>query len=292
MPHLPSFNALSQLVLAVVMASAAFESARAESDAAQTTPDQTADALPKWELGAVSIGVTQQAYPGANQQVNRFLILPFFLYRGEFVRADRETAGIRAIKSEQFELDIGFAGSFGASGNEIEARRGMRDLGTLVEFGPRLKWKLGAGPGGGRWRAELPLRAVFDISDGAANRGHSFEPGLVFERQARGGWRYSTSIGAILADTKLARTFYEVTPAEATAVRPAYVARSGLVGWRLGASATHTLNPNWRVFAFARVDSVSGAANAASPLVRASTGGSVAVGVAYTWLRSQATDRD
>ena len=38
----------------------------------------------------------------------------------------------------------------------------MPDLGTLVEFGPRVKWNLGSGPGNGRWRAELAVRGVFD----------------------------------------------------------------------------------------------------------------------------------
>lgn len=253
---------------------------------------QTAAAPPLWELGGVALGVSQQAYPGADQQINRALALPFFIYRGEFFRADRDTAGIRAIKTSEYEIDVGLAGSFGASSNQIEARRGMRDLGTLIELGPRLKWNLGPAPGNGRWRAELPLRAVFDISDGAANRGLSFEPELVYEREAKGAWRYSASVGAIVANTKLARTFYEVSSTEATALRPSYAAKSGLVAWRLGASATRSLSPDWRVFGFARIDSVAGAANDASPLVRQTTGASIGVGLAYTWLRSEARARD
>lgn len=253
---------------------------------------QTTAAPALWELGGALIGVSQQAYPGADQQVNRALALPYLIYRGDVLRADRDGAGIRAIKTEQFEIDIGLAGAFGAGSDKIEARRGMRDLGTLIELGPRLKWNLGAAPGGGRWRAELPLRAVFDISDGAARRGVSFEPELVYERQAHGAWRYSTSLSAIVADTKLARTFYEVGSADATAARPTYAAKSGLVAWRLAASATRSLGPDWRLFGFARIDSVAGAANESSPLVRQTTGASVGVGLAYTWLRSQTGARD
>jgi MipA family protein len=251
-----------------------------------------AQAPPLWELGAVALGVSQQAYPGADQQIHRALALPYLIYRGEVLRADRDMAGIRAIKTRQFELDIGLAGSFGGSSNTITARRGMRELGTLVELGPRLKWNLGAAPGGGRWRADFPLRAVFDLNDGAAHRGLSFEPELHYERQARGGWRYSASIGAIIADAKLARTFYEVGTADATALRPAYAARSGLVAWRLGTSAMLPLGPDWRLFGFARIDSVAGAANAASPLVRQTTGASVGLGVSYTWMRSTRLARD
>ena len=51
---------------------------------------------PLWELGGVALGVSQNAYPGSDQQVNRALALPYFIYRGDVFRADRETAGIRA----------------------------------------------------------------------------------------------------------------------------------------------------------------------------------------------------
>jgi MipA family protein len=248
---------------------------------------QAPASLPLWEVGGAAIGVSQQAYPGADEQVKRAIALPYFIYRGEVLRADRETAGLRAFKTPEFEVDVAVAGTFGTRGDGIDARRGMRELGTLVELGPRLRWNLGAAPGGGRWRAEFPLRAVFDLSDGAANRGLSFEPELVFERQTRGGLRYSTSISAIVADTRLARTFYEVAPSEATDLRPAYAARSGLVAWRLSASASHGWGPDWRVFGFVRVDSVAGAANEASPLVRRTTGATAGLGLAYTWLRSE-----
>ena len=258
---------------------------------AQQSPEAR-EASPLWEVGGVALGVSQQAYPGSDQQVRRALALPFFVYRGEILRADSETVGLRAFKTPDFELDIGFAGAFGSSANDIEARRGMRDLGTLVELGPRLKWNLGAGPGNGRWRAEFPLRAVLDLDDKAALRGVSFEPKLTFERQARSGWGYSASISAIVADQKLASTFYEVSPAEATAQRAAYAAKSGLVAWRLSTSASRSLGPDWRVFGFARVDSVGGAANEASPLVRQQNGASLGVGLIYTWLRSEQRSRD
>ncbi len=267
----------------------AFALAACTSAMAQQPPDATAQ--PLWELGAFTLGVSQQAYPGSDQQVKRALALPFFIYRGEVLRADRDAVGLRAFKTPDFEVDIGLAGAFGSNA-ELDARRGMRKLGTLVEVGPRLKWNLGEGPGNGRWRAEFPLRAVFDLSDGAAHRGLSFEPKLIFERRSPSGWAYSASVSAIVADRKLARTFYEVTPAEATAQRAAYSASSGLVSWRLGTTVSRSLSPDWRLFGFARLDTVAGAANESSPLVRQKTGGSVGVGVVYTFARSEQRARD
>ena len=244
-------------------------------------------APPLWELGGVALGVSQSAYPGADQQVNRALALPYFVYRGDVLRADRDTAGIRAMKTETFELDVGFAGAFGAGSEIIDARQGMRKLGTMVELGPRLKWDLGAGPAGGRLSAEFPARAVLDLSDEAAHRGWSLEPKLTYSNRTAGGWRYSASVSAIVADTRLAQTFYEVRSSEATAARPAYTAESGLVSWRFGTAFSRSLARDWNLFGFARLETVAGAANESSPLVRRSSGASVGVGVAYTWMRSE-----
>jgi outer membrane protein len=262
------------------------------STAMAQQPTEAAGKLPLWEVGGFALGVSQQAYPGSDQQVNRALALPFFIYRGEFLRADRDTAGLRAIKTADFELDIGVAGAFGGDSTELDARRGMPKLGTLVEIGPRAKWNLGEAPGGGRWRVELPLRAVFDLSNQAEHRGLSFEPKVVFDGRPVGGWFYSASVGAILADQPLARTFYDVTPAQATAQRAAYSAKSGLVAWRLSTSVSRSLSPDWRLFGFARLDTVAGAVNEDSPLVRQKTGASVGVGLVYTWTRSEQTARD
>ncbi len=244
---------------------------------------------PRWEIGAFALGVSQQAYPGSDTQLTRGLALPFAVYRGEVLRADQGTAGLRALKTDRFELDIGFAGAFGSRADEVPARQGMPQLGTLVEFGPRVKWKLTA-PGqtwlGGRWRLELPVRGVFDLSEGLARRGTSLEPELTVERRLDGGFNSSASLSAIVGDRRLNDTFYGVAPAYALAGRPVYAAKSGLIAWRLGAGFSKSLSPDWQLFGFARLESVQGAANASSPLVKQTTGVTAGIGVSWTWLRS------
>lgn len=247
---------------------------------------------PLWEIGAFAFGVTQQAYPGSDTQLQRALALPYLVYRGQWLRADRETVGLRAVKTDRMELDLGVAASFGGGDDEIEARRGMRELGTLVELGPRLKWQLGEGLGRGRWRAELPLRGVFDLNDGGSYRGLAFEPKLLFERQTAGGWRYGTALSAIIADRRLADDFYGVGPQDVAPGRPAYAARGGLVTTRLSLSVSRSVGPDWRIFGVARYDTVQGAANENSPLVRQKGGGSLGVGLTYTFARSQASAYD
>jgi outer membrane scaffolding protein for murein synthesis (MipA/OmpV family) len=277
MPHPTSLHLLAVAALAAIPWAAQ----------AQEGPGE-----PAWEVGGVAFAVSQQAYPGSDHQVRRGAALPWLVYRGKVLRAEGDSAGLRAIKTPQFELDIGVAGSFGSNASDIEARRGMPNIGTLVEFGPRLRWNLTEVRDGARWRLDLPLRGVFDLSDSLAHRGFALQPTLVYQWRTASRWNYSVSVSALLADERLAETFYEVSPRHARATRPSYEAEAGLVAWRLGASVSRGLARDWRVFGFARLDTVAGAANRASPLVRQTTGASAGIGLSYTWLRSQAQGTD
>jgi len=239
-----------------------------------------------WEVGAVGVAVTQQAWPGAAEEVRRAVALPYVLYRGPVLRIDRGSAGLRAIRQDNFELDIGVAGAFGSASKDTVARQGMPRLGTLVEFGPRGIWQLGAAPSGGRWRAELPLRGVFDLDDRLTGRGWALEPELQYQHDGVAGWRLSASVGALLGDRRLNGTFYDVGSTHASAARPAYEARAGLIAWRLGMTASHRLSPEWRVFGFGRFDLMSGAANSDSPLVSRPVGFTGGIGLQWTWMQS------
>jgi outer membrane scaffolding protein for murein synthesis (MipA/OmpV family) len=250
---------------------------------------------PLWEIGLFGFGIAQQAYPGSDQSVNRGLLLPWAIYRGETLRADEDGAGLRALKTPRTELDIGFSGAFGSNSERIEARRGMPNLGTLVEFGPMLTVKLGElqrRPGEGRLTLELPLRGVFDVGDRFAHRGLSFEPELIWALRRTGGWSYSARIGWLVGDRRLAQHFYGVEPRFATPTRSAYEAKSGLVATRLAFTLSRSIGPDWSLFGFARFDSVAGAANEASPLVRRTTGATYGLGLAWTWKRSAERVRD
>lgn len=249
-------------------------------------------AQPLWEIGALGLAVSQPAYPGAAARINRALALPYLMYRGEFVRADSGGAGVRAIKTPRFELDLGFSGAFGSSSNQIQVREGMPDLGTLVEFGPRLKWRLGSGTGHGPWRVELPLRGVFDLSRQLAHKGMGFEPELVFERRNPMAWSFNTVLSAVWGDQRLADTFYGVAPSFSTDARPAYAAHGGLIAQRLSLGVWRDLRPDLRLFGLLRIESVKGAANRNSPLVQQTSTGLLLVGMTYSWKQSSRPGSD
>lgn len=247
---------------------------------------------PLWEIGAVGLGLSQQAYPGASESIGRALLIPFGIYRGEWLRVEGGGANLRAMNTPRFELDLGVSGSLGGRADDTAARRGMADLGTLVEIGPRLRWNITDPQQADRWRLDMPLRGVFELSNGLATRGAVFEPELTYSHRDREGWTYSTSVSMVWANQAMNSLFYGVSAQETTATRAAYEAKAGLLTTRLSGTVSRLLNRDTRLITFGRLDSVNGAANQASPLVQQNTGWSAGVVLAYTWKQSEAQAKD
>ncbi len=246
---------------------------------------------PLWELGLAGVGLSQLAYPGSDTRVRRALAIPYALYRGPVFRADERNVGVRALRSERFEFDVGVAAAFGSSANEVKIREGMPKLGTLAEIGPQLLVRLGPiekGSPSARHplTLELPLRGVFDVSNRFAYRGLTFEPRLTWRTSLPGRFSLSLNTSLLFGSRRLADTFYGVDAQYARADRPAYAASSGLVSTRFGATLGRSIGRDVRLFTFVRVDHVGGAANDDSPLVQRRTGWTAGLGFNWTFLKS------
>lgn len=247
-----------------------------------------------WELGAAGAGGTRPAYPGSDTRLTNQAALPYAIYRGRYLRVGDGGVRVRARKDETTELDIGVSGSLGSNSNEVQARAGMPNLGTLIELGPRLKIRLPSRPSGARVTLNLPLRAVFDLSDSVRDRGYTFEPGLSV------GWRpwAKTSVGvgltAFFGDRRLNRLFYGVDPqfTDTALGRTAFEARAGLIATRLSLSMSTAVNRDLYFGSYLRFDTVRGAANEDSPLVRKTEGLTAGVGLSWTLFRSERPAED
>ncbi len=276
-------------VSAAVLACAATATATTAATAATTAaaPSASEAGLPLWEVGVIGGAVRTPAYPGAQESVSRALALPFFIYRGEVFRADQSGINARLLRSDVLELDIGLAASLPSRSDDVAARSGMQDLGTLVEFGPRIKWRIADLSPNSRLRFDLPLRAVLELRSGVRTQGWTLEPRFVYEmRGPQGRWTFDAQAGLVAGDRKVNAYFYEVRPEEATVSRPTYHAQSGLMLTRVGVSGSRMLGDDLRLFGFARYDSYANGANRDSPLVKRETGTSVGFGVAWTIHRS------
>ncbi len=255
--------------------------------AAALTGVVQAQELPLWELGVGGFTASTPAYPGSANRSSRALVVPYAIYRGDVFRADQSGIGMRLFASDRVKLDLGLAASLPANSDDVPARDGMPDLGTLLEFGPRIKVQLTKPTPNSGLRLDIPLRAVIEARGGLRTQGATFEPKLVYEIDApRGAWGIDATVGMVFGNRKINRYFYEVRPEYATAERAAYDADSGLMLVRAGLSGSRMINPDVRMFGFVRYESYANAANRDSPLMKRETGASAGFGFAWTLKRS------
>lgn len=244
-------------------------------------------APPLWEAGVVVGSVSTPAYPGAGDRSSRGLLLPALIYRGKIFRSDESGIGARLFRSEIAEFDVGFAASLPARSEDVEARSGMPNLGTLFEFGPRLKLRLARPTPASRIRLDLPLRTVIEGRGGLHGRGWTFAPRLVYEMENIGnGWNGDVHVGFVAGNEKLNKYFYDVGPEFATPVRSAYEAEAGMMLARVGGSVSRKINPGLRVFGYLWYENYSNARNDASPLMKKNQGTSGGIGLLWILARS------
>jgi outer membrane protein len=247
---------------------------------------------PLWEAGIGLGAVSFPAYRGSDQSKRYALPSPYFIYRGEFLKADRQGMRAELLGNDSINLTISGALSPPTFSDEVRVRVGMPDLDANVEVGPQLNIKLWQSPHNGRQlKLLLPLRTAFTLNSKPQGIGWVFHPKLNLDigtLAALPGWNIGLQAGALFGDHKQHQYFYGVDSAYASAERPAYEARGGFAGMQYLVGVSKRFERHW-VGAFLRYDNLSGASFANSPLVR--TRNYVAGGVAFSWILGESSVR-
>ena len=247
---------------------------------------------PLWEAG-IGVGtVSFPAYRGSDQRQTFVLPTPYFVYRGEFLKADREGVRAELFDSDRVDLTISGALSPPATSDEIRVRAGMPDLRANFEVGPQLNVTL--------WQTEnrnrqlkllLPVRAAYTLERNPQSLGWVVHPKLNLDLaglSALPGWNVGLQAGPLFGDRKQHRYFYGVDAAYATAERPAYTASGGFAGMQYLIGVSKRYPRHW-VGAFVRYDNLNGASFADSPLVRERS--YYAAGLAISWILGESSQR-
>lgn len=253
-------------------------------------PAAAAD-LPLWELGLGVAGVSLPHYPGA-ERANRWLLpVPYAIYRGEVLRADRDGVKALLFDTDRVDLDLSLAATAPSRSADEPARQGMPDLAATLEFGPNLNLRLARGPG---WKLELrlPVRAALTLESSPRGIGWAATPNLNLDRRL-GAWNLGAQAGWQWGSRRLHGYFYDVAPAYASAGRPAYRAEAGSGGWQATLSASRRDGERW-FGAYVRTHTLSGSVLDDSPLVRRKQATSFGVAMSWVLFRSErlVADRD
>jgi outer membrane protein len=246
-----------------------------------------AEPLPLWEFGFGVGGLFFNDYRGAKTMHVYPAPVPYFIYRGRFLRADRDGVHGLLFNRRYLELEISGNATAPVFSRNSAIRAGMPNLEPTIELGPALLWHL--------WRsddehlrldAHLPVREAFTITSRPMAIGVIFAPTVNLDYLGSGrlkGWNFGVLAGPIFAQQRYHEYFYGVPDQFATATRPAYDATGGYSGSQ-AILATSKRFDNYWLGAYVRHDWLGGAAFVDSPLVQ--THSYWSGGVGFVWMIS------
>jgi outer membrane scaffolding protein for murein synthesis (MipA/OmpV family) len=249
-----------------------------------------AQEAPLWEAGMGVFSVQLPAYRGAVESSKDVLPVPYFVYRGEHLKADKD--GVRGVlfDSDLFEVNLSIAASPPINSSSIKVRRDMPDLPPSLELGPSIDIKLWQSAGhDAKLRLFVPVRAAVTVEGDPRSIGWQFTPRINLDLEnplGLQGWTLGMVAGPIFGSREQHAYFYGVAPQYSRADRPAYEARAGFAGFQV-LSALWKRFPSFWVGGFVRYDNVQGAVFESSPLVTQKSG--FAGGLAISWILGQSS---
>jgi MipA family protein len=246
---------------------------------------------PRWEFGLGLATAQLKQYRGSDETARYTTPFPYFVYRGDRVKADREGARAELLSLGDTHLDVGLGFAPPVSSERVKLREGMPDIPAIIDIGPALETTL--------YRSEedhihvkfrLPVGYGVKLGKQRGATGWQASPRLSMEvRNVLGqpGWNAMVMGGPVYATGKRHALYYDVAPAYATADRPAYRASGGYGGTQLSMTLNKRFDRYW-VGAFLRHEWLDGAAYTPSPMVR--TRDYSVVGLAVAWVFSQSDE--
>ena len=248
---------------------------------------------PLWEAGLGIAGLRFPDYRGSSEAHAYALPAPYFVYRGDFFKADRHGVRSTFFKNDRVDLNLSMGASLPVDSSDNDARAGMPDLKPSVEIGPSLDVTM--------WRSadrrskldlRLPVRAAFTVESHSRFIGGQFFPHAnvdIHDPLGFQGWNLGVLAGPVFTDARYNRYFYEVAAPFATADRPAYGAPGGGYAGMQFLVALSKRFPGYWIGGFARYDTLRGAVFEDSPLVTSKR--YVAAGIGISWIFKESAVR-
>jgi len=252
-----------------------------------------AELRPEWEFGLGATAFTFPDYRGSDESRAYLLPFPYVIYRGNFLRVDRQGARAVFLETDRVEFDFSLSGTPPVDSSKNRAREGMPDLDPTIEIGPRMNVILARSADRDKALSfRLPVRAVIatDLSY-ADSEGWTAYPNLTYDSRPHfleGRWRLGLQAGLLYATSRYHQYFYGVDEQFATPARPAFTAKGGYSGAALAASLTRRYQKIW-VGAFARYENLKGVAFESSPLMRRDY--AITAGIAFAYIFAESKNR-
>lgn len=254
-----------------------------------------AEPLPLWEVGAGVGVIALPDYRGSDERSTYALPTPYFVYRGEYLKADQSGLRAKLFDNDRIEANLSLNATVPVRSRNNQARRGMPDLKPTVEVGGNVSFALWNSTDS-RMKLDFraPLRTAITVESSPKQIGWLFAPNFnldIADPAGLSGWKLGMQAGPLFNSRKYNDYFYSVHPSQALPDRSAYQASGGYAGSQFTAALSKRYRRHW-VGGFLRYDTLAGAVFDDSPLVRDRHG--LSAGVAITWIfgeSSQLVDR-
>jgi outer membrane scaffolding protein for murein synthesis (MipA/OmpV family) len=247
---------------------------------------------PLWEAGMGVAAVYLPDYRGSDHSRGYALPFPYFVYRGDFFKSDRE--GVRGIfyKDDRVDLHLSAGASLPVESKNNPVRSGMPDLRPSVELGPAMDVRLWRSPDRkATVEARFPLRFAVTVESHPEYIGAQLSPHVnldVTDPLGVPGWNLGMLAGPIFTDARYNRHYYGVSAEFATPTRPEYTPPRGYGGMQFIMALSKRFPAFW-VGGFARYDTLHGAAYDESPLVTSKR--YAAGGFAIAWILGESKEK-
>ena len=242
---------------------------------------------PLLEYGLGVGAVAFEDYRGSDTSHVYPLPVPYLVYNGKFLKADRD--GVRGTLFNQDRVELNLSVNATTPVRSDRERSGMPDLRPTVELGPSFELHvLRSDDARIKLDFRMPLRAAFTVEASPRMIGWTFTPRLnldIADPLGFAGWKLGLLAGPLFADRRYDDYFYTVAPQYATALRPAYQAVGGYAGTQTTVALSKRF-PHFWVGAYVRYDTLSGAAFIDSPLVQSRSYWAGGVGISWMIHRS------
>ncbi len=238
---------------------------------------------PLLEFGLGAGAIAFEDYRGSNTTHAYPVPVPYFIYNGKFLKADRE--GIRGRLFGQDWIEINVSGDATTPVNNDRARYGMPNLRSTLELGPSVDLHLlHSADSRIKFDLRVPVRAAITVEATPKFIGWTFTPRFaldVADPLGHAGWNAGVLAGPLFAGRRYHDYFYSVAPQYATSSRPAYEATAGYAGTQTIGALSKRFANFW-VGVYGRYDTLSGAAFVDSPLVQRK--GYWSAGFGFAWM--------
>ena len=221
-----------------------------------------------FEFGIAGISQYLREYRGSKTTALRAIALPFFVYRGDFFKVDRNGARAEFLATDRFEFKLSGGGSLSGGGTRSEARRGMPELDSAFELGPSFNVNITGENFNRGLQANFPIRAVvsydgFDLTQ----RGYIFNPKFQYKFPPFAkNWSTRVEFGAIYGTRDFHSYYYDVAPEFVTETRAEFSSSSGYSGTFSRVTVRKRGKKYFYGMSF-RYDNLSGSVIEDSPLV-------------------------